>query len=472
MMVSYSATADSIFSKWDLLGHSASAYYKGLVDDVVTHEITAGEWYNKDIFFFEAAEDTTQALTDWRHPFTRMAHTEKYYSGAFTANVGWKGNGASSATTGFRINLMYNPGDGGTYNFKQNNNSFGYYSGTHNNEVKVDMSALNASSVGSELYSHGSTFSISAKDCESTDASVINFTNIGFISCQRTASNAFEISKDGYDSYQGGAKPTTASQAIASVTMYEFCRTVNGTKSSFSSKVHEYITAGAKGNTFLSNSIVEQYALIPLGIAPTTRIIFDGNSMIAQGYIPQYVLLSIGYNFDVLVRGVGGKTNSYLNNDARTTVFNKQKSYLSHEFIFLFENTNTMAGNSSNATTTYNDLVAWCDSTRVYFPNDTISVGTMLPRNAAQVNNAHRQNDSNLNDTTTLNGMIRVKIIRDKHCNRVCDVASDTLMGKTGQQTNTVYYSTDQIHPTSTITTGGYKRVSDNYITQSIQAGL
>jgi len=142
--------------------------------------------------------------------------------------------------------------------------------------------------------------------------------------------------------------------------------------------------------------------------------------------------------------------------------------------LFMWELTNDMVSNASNATTCYNNLVSYCSQVRALQPDLKIIVATTMPRNAAQITNANRQNDANLLDDTTLNGKIRNHLVQDGFADAICDTASDLIMGIYSNgvagvgEKNTTYYNVDEVHPNAT----GYNYLADNYITASINAFL
>ena len=101
---------------------------------------------------------------------------------------------------------------------------------------------------------------------------------------------------------------------------------------------------------------------------------------------------------------------------------------------------------------------------------------TMLPRKeTGSMVNARRQNDSNLNDSTTLNGMMRVKLIRDGYADYLADWASDTTIGIYSNgvagvgELNTGYYDVDGIHLNNAT---GFPYGTTKYITPAILLGL
>lgn len=450
----YVQEAVDIFTKWDSLGYTPSDSIKDIVNNVITNLIAVNEWDNKDCFYAYFVRNKQAALVDWKHPFTRMASIENDYTGSYLY-AGFKGNGAN-----FRINTNVNLST--CTNFTASSNAFGYYSATHNTEAKTDLSSLDATSLGIELYSNGTSLSILSRNLNTTLRSTVNYTNIGFVGSYRSG-GSWDITKQGYASFNGSNAFTDAAGTIPNQNVYEFCRNTNGTKAAFSSKIHSYMFIGSNCDIFKVNSIVEQYALIPLNIAPKTRIIFNGNSITANGTYIKKVMTSIGYNYDILVRGLSGKTTGQVTTDAFNTVFNKQKPYLTTEKLFFWELTNDMATNGSNVNTSYNNLLTYLSNASYYYPSAKIIVGTMLPRNSAQVNNANRQNDSNLNDTLTLNGKIRVKLPSLGYY--ISDMGADATVGYTGSELNTTYFQTDKLHPTVTV---GHYYIADNIVTPSL----
>lgn len=417
---------------------------------------SAGIWSQLDMLQVRVDTSLSGAITqsDWidtsRHPVSVGSIT-------FTVNGGVAGNG----TTG-RVNTMFNPGNGGTYNFTLNSNCFGCYVGNRVVENKRDLSALTTGTTGNELQTFSTVPNIYAYNNEASQRTEGNDIGRGFYGVERTASNLWTIKVGGYI----GTDFTDASTSIPNQPFWEYCRATNTTYNLYTTRTHYYDFAGAGTiDLFKLNSIMEQYYLIPLGLAPTKRITFLGNSFIAARLITQYAMAGINdYNhLDINVQGFNGYTTPQVLAKATTNVFPFQKSYLTNDVYFVDENTNDAVGNS--ATTCYNHMVTLCDSIRYYSPNAYIIVMTMPPRSGITM----RQNDANLNDTLYLNGMYRVKMVRDGHCNYVSDIAADDSLGMNGQNLNNIYYKlTDHLHWTA----WGTKRANDLYNQAAIQAGL
>lgn len=417
--------------------------------------IAYGIWSKLDMFQMRVDTNLTNAVyySDWKDT---SRHPVSYGTiGAFYVNGGIKGS------TTYRINTMYNPTINGV-NFTQDNNSFGVYVGNRVIENKTDLSALQTGSIGNQIQCTSTTPSLYGYDNNSTQTTQANDLGRGFHAVKRTASNSWTTTQGGY---KGANTFTTASSTIQNQPFWEYCSAVNTTCSKYTTRTHYYIFAGSGDiDLFLMNKIIEKEYLLPLGLCPTKRITFVGNSFVANRDFPQQTLASLNdyNNLDINIQGVAGQTTQAMLTHSQLYVFPFTKDYLTNDVYVVCELTNTMATNGGSATATYNYMVNYCDSLRAHVPNAYIIVNTMLPRNG-QVN---RQNDSNLNDTIYLNGMVRVKLVRDGHADEVCDVASDTIIGRNGQNLNSTYYK-DPVHLNFTGNT-----IYKTYVTNSILNGL
>lgn len=420
--------------------------------NTITALQNAGIWSKLDMLQVRVDTNEYSALQDW---IDTSRHAVKYGTVTFYVNGGMKGNGSNG-----RINTNYNPYTDGV-NFTQDNNSYGVYVGNRVIENKADLSALTTG--GNEVQSTSTSPSLYSYDNNNTQKTNANDIGRGFHAVKRTASNSWSSTVGGYI----GSTYTESSSPIVNQPFWEYCRAVNTTYSKYTSRYHYYVFAGSGDiDLFLFNSIMEEYYLIPLGLAPTKRITFLGNSYIASRTLVQQAMAGINdyNNLDLNVQGFSGYTTQQVLAKAQTNVFPFQKSYLTKDVVFINEFTNDYAATGGNATTMYNNMVSLCDSVRYWMPNAYIIVTTMPPKTGA----VNRQNDSNLNDTTYLNGMVRVKLVRDGHADYVCDIASDTLMGMNGQNTNTTYFKTDALH----WNTAGTQRAVDYYIKPALLTGL
>lgn len=465
----YDVSAQALFAQWEVLGTPATPSRKNQANAVITHLKSANIWNSTDYLYVWAAHSRTAALVDWKNPATRVATVVNPHGADFVVDQYFKGNG-----TNFRIDLGFNPADGGIYNFTQNSNSFGVYINEHIVEAKSDFGNWTTGNIGNDLFTSGVLNAQSATNNSGTLRTISGIgSGRGLTSVRRTASNAWTISKNGY---LYGSTLTDVSQALNNLNFQEFCRNTNGAYSQFTTRKHAYSFAGdGTFEHFTLHNIIDQYYLNGLGITPTKRVIFNGNSF--NSSISARTIADINnYNgVEFLVRGISGNTTVQLHADAATSIFNKQKSFLATEVYWFWELTNDFFDVGSNVTTAYNNLVSMCSDIRTYFPGAKIVVATCMPRaESASFINANRQNDSNLYDDTTLNGKIRNHLVQDGYADLVSDTASDPIMGIYSQgvagvgEKNTTYYSVDEIHPTTT----GYNYLADNYVFPSINTYL
>lgn len=417
----------------------------------------AGIWSQLDMLQVRVDTSLTNAVyySDWidtsRHPISYGT------IGAFYVNGGIKGSST------YRINTMYNPYTDGV-NFTQDNNSFGVYVGNRVIENKTDLSALQTGTIGCEVQSTSTSPSIYAFDNNATIESNPNDIGRGLHAVKRTASNLWTSVVGGYpdNTFTGVSSP------IVNQPMWEYCRAINTTYSKYTTRTHYFIFAGS-GNIdlFLFNSIMEEYYLIPLGLCPTKRITFLGNSYTASRLYVRDALVSLNdyNNLDLNVVGLSGYTTPQLRAKAYIEMYPFNKNYLTKDVVVIWELTNDMSATGGNQDSCYAHMVSLCQDVRTNMPSAKIIVLTMMPRNARPT----RQNDSDLFDDNTLNGMVRNRLVQDGYADYICDTGSDTLMGKAGQNTNLDYYKADQIHPNAV----GYQRLNDLYIYPSLtNAGL
>lgn len=470
--IKYDADAIALFTQWASLGTPATDARKQIVNNTILALKGYGIWSELDCLYVWAAHSKLAACVDWKNPSTRSAALNSDYAGSLVVDSYMVSNGT------FWIDTNFNPGNGGTYKFLRNDNSFGTYFRDHNNTTPnvVDLSATIGTNNGNELLITTS-FSMSGNDNNTVNRSALNYTVAGLKSVRRTASNSWRFENGGYDPYSNTAYPSDASTAVPNLNFYQCCRNVNGTRSLFSQKRYCYTFFGSSSvSAFDLNNALRLNYLTPLSINLAKRIMFNGNSFTANNTYLTRSLSNINqYSaLDVNQRGISGQTTVQMQTDAVSKVFNKNTTGYSKDVLFVWELTNDMAANSSNATTCYNNMVNYCIAARAALPNIKIIVATMMPRNSASINNANRQNDSNLTDDATLNGKIRNHLVQDGYADAICDTASDPTMGIYSNgvagvgEKNTTYYNVDEIHPT----TAGYNLLADTYITPSINAFL
>lgn len=461
----YDLDAQILFAKYNAAGTPATTTRKAQLNTLIKDLKAAGIWDKLDCFYLWAAHSKSAALIDIKNP-SRTATIVSDYAGSFVTDSHFASNGTCV------INTNYNPGDGGSYNFTMNDNSFGTYIRQHGNNANlVDLSALNASNAGNEIFFLNNTFSPCSYNGTTTYYSVAYLTTAGLVSSKRASNSTFEIQHDGYDLYGGGTKQAATATVLPNVSFILGGRNTNGTVTLKSTHQHSYTFFGASSiDAFVLNQIINRDILTPYSINLAKRVTLLGNSMTFAVDYPARTMSTIGYNYAVNWVGVSGYTFAQLTTLANSLIIPKATTQYSKDVLVLWECTNTMAGNSSNALSTHAQLKTLSNSLRA--AGYKVIVATMLPRNSAQINNANRQNDSNLNDTLTLNGKIRAQW--STYADGLADVASDAVMGIYSNgivgvgERNTTYYKGDMIHPT----TAGYQRLADNFITPALQTLL
>ena len=246
-----------------------------------------GIWDELDMFQMRVDTNLSNAVyySDWKDT---SRHPVSYGTiGAFYVNGGIKGS------TTYRINTMYNPSTDGV-NFTQDNNSFGVYIGNRVIENKTDLSGLTTGNLGNEVQATSTSPSIYSLDNNSLQKVNANDIGRGFHAVKRTSSNSWTSTVGGYI----GNTFTETSSTIPNQPLWEYCRAVNTTYSKYTLRNHYYIFAGSGDfDLFLMNKIIEKEYLLPIGLCPTKRITFSGNSFIASRQLVQQTMLALNdYN--------------------------------------------------------------------------------------------------------------------------------------------------------------------------------
>lgn len=454
---SYDSSAQALFDYWESLGTPADDTRKSLVNNTIVALKSASVWDSLDFLYVWTAHSQSASLVDWKNPTTRVATISG--TTTFLADNYLKGNGSTG-----KVNLGYNPGDGGTYNFTQNSASMGVYVVDRAVENKRDLSALNGSTQGNELQSLSVSDSIYSYTNSASQRQGKNYLGTGLAAVKRTSSNTGNSSQGGY---YNGSSYTDVSLAIPNIPFYAFCKNLNGVFSLFTTRKFRYMFAGDGTIDFFEfNNIMEKEFLIPVITAPTKRLTVLGNSFTANGTYLEQLLVSLNdySGIDFNPQGYAGYTTPQLSPIANSYVFPYTKSTISNDVVIIWELTNDMSATGGDQDLCYTHIVSLCQEVRTNMPNATIVVPTMMPRNARPT----RQNDADLYDDNTLNGKIRNHLVQDGYADYICDTGSDALMGQETQNTDLTYYNADQLHPNAT----GYQRLVDNYIYPLINAVL
>ena len=465
-IVTYCAEANALFDKWTAIGSPAPTADKAAINETIIYLKNTGQWTLLDCLYKYDVHSKAAALIDWKNPTTRSATIVNDHGASFTAYVGLKGNGSN-----FRVLTNFNASTNGV-NYTLNSASHGIYINTIDAlSTKIDLSAEVANYSGINTTIFGGSSPVGTRNAVNNGSDSIDQVSTsmkGWHIVKRTASNAYQIRKNGQNTTR--VTRATASTSLPNLNVNLFCRNINDTTYSLFS--NRYIT----GCFFGSGTINDSYLVNGLNIhsisvasMPSKVLLVDGNSFTASGYYTQRTFANINSSCVDFVNGLFGITTPTMTTNFATSLGYIDLSKYTKKVLFMWELTNDFTANASNATTTYNNLVTYCQQVRTLKPDLKIVVATMMPRNNTQITNANRQNDSNLLDDTTLNGKIRNHLVQDGYADYICDTASDPIMGiysggvaGVGEK-NATYYS-DQLHPTVT----GYNYLTDNYIKQSI----
>lgn len=467
--IKYSDEANALFAKWESIGSPAPTVDKKAINETIVYLKSTGQWNILDCLYKFDVHSKAAALIDWKNPTTRTATIVNDHGASFTAYVGLKGNGSN-----FRVLTNFNPSTG--INYTLNSACHGLYINSEDGlSTKIDLSAevSNYSGVNTAIF--GNNNPIGTRNAVNNGSDSVTQTSSqmkGWHIVKRTASNAYQIRKNGQNTER--ITRTSASTSLPNLNVNLFCRNINDTTYSLYS--NRYITGcffgrGTINDTLLVNGL--NIHSISVASISSKAVVVDGNSFTAMGYYTARLFPGLSSPVIDFVNGLSGIATTTMTANFPTSLGYIDLSKYSKKVLFMWELTNDFTANSSNATTTYNNLVTYLQQVRALKPDWKIIVATMMPRNNTQVINANRQNDSNLLDDTTLNGKIRNHLVQDGYADLICDTASDPTMGiysggvaGVGEK-NTTYYS-DQVHPTPT----GYYYLTDNYIIPSINSQL
>lgn len=206
---------------------------KTLINTLIKALKDGGIWSKLDVLYLTAAADAQAARRNW---IADAHNLSTINSPTFTADRGYAGNGSSSY-----LNTNYNPGDGGSHLYQQNNAHMAVWSRTNSDGLFVDLGArAGVSSARSNLLTR------SAGVCnilinQDTAGSAASADSSGHQVTRRTASNATTVFRDA--SLLGTG--STASVAPANLNWFMGALNNNGTAAQFSARELAAAHAGA-----------------------------------------------------------------------------------------------------------------------------------------------------------------------------------------------------------------------------------
>lgn len=456
----YRPEAKALFLAQLSNGYVASPTAKRAYNNTIIALKNANIWQELDSLYIFGTETKSGALVDVKTT-TRTATLTNDYAGSFTAYRGLTGNGSNfRLDTGVDLSLVTK--------YTLNANGIGYISLTDPNSVQVDVSRLNGSSQGTEIYNSAGTFT-SRNNGSALTAGVYPIDTFGAYHDKRTSSTVVKSLHNGKEYISS----TVAVVGITSGTLKLFCRDTNGAYSFFSTKTIQAFWVGSSSiNDYLLYDILNKYFYEPLGQLPhRLRIIFDGNSMTADGTYPRSITQNTATPHITIFNGISGIQTPTMVTNFATKVGAWPFTWLTKNILIFWEVSNHMAIGGASVATAWASIVDYCAAARSYYPGVKIILTTCLPRGGATpITPALRQNPLDLNDVTTINGKIRTDYATI--ADGLADVASNATYGidsggvpGVGEK-NTTYYNADEIHPKAAL----YSAAATSYWQPAVNA--
>lgn len=463
----FDADAEAFFLRASIAGSPFDSARKYLITNLFlrlkrekgTDGVTS-QWDSLDVLNLIAAHSQVVGLMNIKT--SAFGNITMNVAGSYTVDKGLKGNGSST-----RGDTNFNPFDGGAYKFTLDDNSFGVYMNTNTKEIKGLVSNLDGSSNGYELRTH--TLQAVAINGGTTANNTLYVDATGMISTRRVpGTNQFAV----YKNHKTDALTSLAVTSTVNKTFKLFCRDINGVFSLFTLNRFAYTFFGGSNIDVqkLDRAVIEEY-LKPIGAALVKRVIFDGNSFLAQQTMPISVmdqLWNAGIECTSLFNAVGGINISTMTTNAPTRIDPYKENYFTKEVFLFQEITNSMQGAAADVNVVFANLVTYFTARRNAGLSMPIICNTCPPRKSTDVTvgiwPSKRDNVSDIYDSTKINGKIRSGLAT-LGVQAASDETYDPIFLDSGGvagvgEKNTTYFQTDEIHLTST----GYIYVATNHI--------
>lgn len=234
-----------------------------------------------NVFYnFMTDGDSDYATLNWIAPSSNQA--TKVSSPAFTAKVGFTGNGTSSY-----VNTNFNGATQGGSTFTQNNSGFGGY--CYNEGNGGYFIGQVATGARNSITASGETTSLDIND--NTVQSVVNYNGKGFYHAYRTSSTQVNLYKN---SCFLTAALTGNSVARPSNNFYLLARNNAGTADSFDGSTISCFWAGAANNTSIT-AFYDAWLLMMKVIRPKPT--FSTPAAIGTLFSDQFARAAIGNNY-------------------------------------------------------------------------------------------------------------------------------------------------------------------------------
>lgn len=466
------STAINYFLRCDSVGASTDSLNKQLINNLLIrlknetgNDGITSQFNSLDVLYLFPEHKSVAGYNILQNKYNATIMTD--YAASHTYLKGFKGNG-----TTFKMDSHFNPFDGiGTYKFKNNDNSFGCYINTNTREVKGLLSNMDASQNGYELRTH--PLCCVSYNGNATGMTSLAVDNTGMFVSRRTPDNHTNAWKNCKTSVVDNISTVTAT---VNKSFKMFTRDIGGTYTLYSLNRLAYVFYGNSNVNLdkLNDAIIEEY-LKPIGAALTKRVVFDGNSFFSQQTMPAKVmdlLWANGIQCTSHFNAVYGIPITTMITNAPTKVDAYQKTYYDKQIFLFWELTNSMKGTSANVNTTFNNLKTYFDARHSAGWNCDIVCGVCPPFASdlsTGINPSKRDNESDLLDTTRINGKIRwgksvlgIQYVSDEGSGSPInyDPVYKDALGVAGiGEKNTTYFA-----PDGHMTTVGYNYWATNHL--------
>lgn len=269
-------------------GGTLTAAQQGYYNETIYYLKLYGQWSELDCLQVDIAPSSNVAVVDLILPSRKAVNT----GCTFTAYQGWAGVLNSSTAI---LNRKFNPGDGGTYNYIQNDASYGWLCLTNtfsaSSHAHVCGGAAGFTPVNAYIHDGGngyvqpSIYHINSNTAAGSTVQNPIVYNNAWHTIMRTSSSATSR-------YMNGVKfsdRTLTSAAVANCDFVSFNDFLNGVT------IGAYGVAEKQGAFFAGSSsispaiiqaIITKYLIKPMAasaLAQTKRVIFEGDSF--SGYV-------------------------------------------------------------------------------------------------------------------------------------------------------------------------------------------
>lgn len=459
---SFDSDAVVYFDSCSSAGFPVTSAYKSKYNNFILYLKSHSNWSGLDCQFLFATGNENWAKRDVKKP-SRTITLQSSYAGRFAIDTGYNGNGS------FAIITNYNPGDGGAYNFTQNNSTVGCLLAYNRSVTPAqELSATNstgANGIVVSAFPNGVGYLNSNFTLAGSTYQKYRFNSRGWFGAIRTGSTSENI-------YWNGVK--TCTQVVASNSVLNqkigLLGSYHGTFSAglFSSNT---VSAFYAGNSTLSQQVqMDAFNFAFNGILPDYiyRVIFEGDSRtgsvgassasVSSAY-PKAVMAALGNGWCSALVSESGEKLQQITTQYSTEIQPFRDTNLSKDIIVLWAATNDFASNRT-AAQVYADLVSFC--TQAHSNGFKIVIVGDIARGTYTT----AQQTASITYTNTLLTDFSTNVSTNiysggSYADYYINLVGDSVFQNAG---NTTYYQVDGIH----LNTTGYGLAAP-YIVTAIQ---